>query len=87
VALSRVKSLEGLYLSSFDFRKVMINKKVQEFYSSTFESTFEKVEPNKEIVIKAEVEEPNLENGIKKISLNPDFSDYVYTNINVKKSV
>jgi ATP-dependent DNA helicase PIF1 len=32
VALSRVKSLEGLYLSSFDARRVRINRKVQEFY-------------------------------------------------------
>jgi len=32
VALSRVKSLEGLYLSSFDARKIRINRKVQEFY-------------------------------------------------------
>jgi ATP-dependent DNA helicase PIF1 len=33
VALSRVKSLEGLYLSSFDASKVRISKKVQDFYS------------------------------------------------------
>jgi len=32
VALSRVKSLEGLYLASFDARRIRINKKVQEFY-------------------------------------------------------
>ena len=32
VALSRVKSLEGLYLSSFDAKRVRINKKVQNFY-------------------------------------------------------
>ena len=32
VALSRVKSLEGLYLQSFDVTKIRINKKVQEFY-------------------------------------------------------
>jgi len=32
VALSRVKSLEGLYLSSFDANRIRINKKVQEFY-------------------------------------------------------
>jgi ATP-dependent DNA helicase PIF1 len=32
VALSRVKSLEGLYLCSFDAKRVRINKKVQDFY-------------------------------------------------------
>ena len=32
VALSRVKSLEGLYLCSFDAKRVRINRKVQEFY-------------------------------------------------------
>ena len=34
VALSRVKSLEGLYLTSFDPRRIRINKKVKEFYDS-----------------------------------------------------
>jgi ATP-dependent exoDNAse (exonuclease V) alpha subunit len=34
VALSRVKSLEGLYLSSFDAKRIRINKKVQEFYEA-----------------------------------------------------
>ena len=34
VALSRVKSLEGLYLTSFDATKIRINKKVQQFYQS-----------------------------------------------------
>jgi ATP-dependent DNA helicase PIF1 len=32
VALSRVKSLDGLYLSSFDAKRIRINKKVQDFY-------------------------------------------------------
>jgi len=32
VALSRVKSLEGLYLQSFDVNKIKISKKVQQFY-------------------------------------------------------
>lgn len=34
VALSRVKSLEGLYLTSFDPKKILIKKKVKEFYES-----------------------------------------------------
>ena len=34
VALSRVKNIEGLFLSSFDARRVKINKKVQQFYES-----------------------------------------------------
>ena len=38
VALSRVKSLEGLYLTSYDAKKIRINKKVQEFYTSLSEA-------------------------------------------------
>jgi ATP-dependent DNA helicase PIF1 len=34
VALSRVKSLEGLYLTAFDPSKIKVNVKVQEFYGS-----------------------------------------------------
>jgi ATP-dependent DNA helicase PIF1 len=33
VALSRIKSLDGLYLTAFDPQKIKVNKKVQEFYS------------------------------------------------------
>ncbi len=43
VALSRVKSLEGLYLSSFDASKIKINRKVQEFYKM-LDSAEQKVE-------------------------------------------
>jgi len=32
VALSRVKSIEGLYLTAFDYTKIRINKKVKKFY-------------------------------------------------------
>jgi len=32
VALSRVKSLEGLYLTSYDVNKIRVNKKVKDFY-------------------------------------------------------
>lgn len=34
VALSRIKSLEGLYLTAFDPQKIKVNKKVQEYYKS-----------------------------------------------------
>lgn len=34
VALSRVKSLDGLYLTSFDVNRIRINKKVREFYQT-----------------------------------------------------
>jgi ATP-dependent DNA helicase PIF1 len=34
VALSRVKSLEGLYITSYDVSKIFVNKKVREFYDS-----------------------------------------------------
>ena len=33
VALSRVKSLEGLYLTALDHTRIRVNKKVQEFYA------------------------------------------------------
>lgn len=32
VALSRIKTLEGLYLKNFDFTKIKVNKKVKQFY-------------------------------------------------------
>jgi ATP-dependent exoDNAse (exonuclease V) alpha subunit len=89
VALSRVKSLEGLYLSSFDFRKVMINKKVQEFYSGSFAPRTPQGGPPPELtsVPLTKVEpEIDLANGIKKISLKPDFSEYAFTEIYVKKN-
>jgi ATP-dependent DNA helicase PIF1 len=34
VALSRIKSLAGLYLTAFNPQKIKVNKKVQEFYAS-----------------------------------------------------
>ena len=33
VALSRIKSLEGLYLTAFNPQKIKVDKKVQEFYT------------------------------------------------------
>ena len=34
VALSRLKSLDGLYLTSFDAKRIRINKKVKEYYDA-----------------------------------------------------
>jgi ATP-dependent DNA helicase PIF1 len=42
VALSRVKSLEGLYLTSFDATKIRIHQKVKNFYQSLHEESSHK---------------------------------------------
>jgi ATP-dependent DNA helicase PIF1 len=44
VALSRVKSIEGLYLTSFDASKIKVSRRVQEFYLSLEESKEQKKE-------------------------------------------
>jgi ATP-dependent DNA helicase PIF1 len=51
VALSRVKSLEGLYLTSFDASRIKINRKVQEFYEYISEGKKDQViETNAKVV-------------------------------------
>lgn len=47
VALSRVKSLEGLYLTNFNYQKVYTNKKVKTFYSTISDATLESEELEK----------------------------------------
>jgi ATP-dependent DNA helicase PIF1 len=42
VALSRVKELNGLYLSSFDHKKIKVNKKVKDYYRGLLLKTEEK---------------------------------------------
>jgi hypothetical protein len=52
VALSRVKSLHGLYLTSFDAGRIKINKKVKEYYEllTLFQNqTQEKEKEKKEV--------------------------------------
>jgi ATP-dependent DNA helicase PIF1 len=53
VALSRVKSLEGLYLTSFDASKIKVNRRVQEFYLSLEEEKDNKKEAINETIATA----------------------------------
>lgn len=75
VALSRVKDLKGLYLTSFDANKIRINKKVKEYYESlkTYYTT-KKTEPvvcieNPFQKFEYEDETPEIKNDIKIIKL------------------
>ena len=71
VALSRVKSLDGLYLTSFDATKIRINKKVKDYYDNLVALTVENVLPvaiaepisnNESIPIAVPVEQTSLSN-------------------------
>ena len=70
VALSRVKSLEGLYLTSFDAKRIRINKKVKEFYES-LTLYHETKETNEEVYVPLVVAEPVINM----------FSDYEYREV------
>ena len=77
VALSRVKSLDGLYLTSFDAKKIMINKKVKDYYESltTFQqSNFD----HQEVYVPIVVAEP-IVNADSVVVVNP-FVQFEYVN-------
>jgi ATP-dependent DNA helicase PIF1 len=57
VALSRVKSLNGLYLNSFDAKKIRINKKVKDYYES-LTLYHQSKETNEEVYVPLVVAEP-----------------------------
>ena len=59
VALSRVKSLDGLYLSSFDPKKIKVHKKVKEFYNSIPEVEYED-EDDVELEVESETKESGM---------------------------
>lgn len=61
VALSRVKSLEGLYLTSFDVTRIRIHKKVQEFYNLLDETQKQQVVVPIPTIIKQQEQELELE--------------------------
>ena len=80
VALSRVKSLNGLYLTSFDAKRIRINKKVKDYYDALalYEAT------NEEITNEATNE---ITNDVKIISIVEEdkkeikFINYAYNEI------
>ena len=82
VALSRVKSLNGLYLTSFDAKRIRINKKVKEYYDS-LRLYNESKETNQEVYIPLVIAE-EIQTAIPApydaipIDINNIFVDYQY---------
>jgi ATP-dependent DNA helicase PIF1 len=78
VALSRVKSLDGLYLTSFDAKKIRIHKKVKEFYENLSKYQSENKDSESVGVIKSNDElseekyddKPEVNSEIKVIKLS-----------------
>jgi ATP-dependent DNA helicase PIF1 len=82
VALSRVKSLDGLYLTSFDASKIRINRKVKEFYDNltlnqaeNSEAVAEAVAIPVEIQVAVPVFEARVDNNVRVIKINPTEND------------
>lgn len=64
VALSRVKSLEGLYLTSFDVGRIRINRKVKDYYEKLREAHQKGLEEKEEKAVDI------IDAGIKVIKLD-----------------
>jgi hypothetical protein len=83
VALSRVKNLDGLYLTSFDASKIRINRKVKEFYDNLTLNQSENseiVEAVAEVVAEAipvaiPIIEARIDNNVRVIKINPTEND------------
>jgi hypothetical protein len=71
VALSRVKSLNGLYLTSFDAKRIRINKKVKEYYES-LKLYHESLMNNKEVFVPLTITEPlqEVEQNTREVEQN-----------------
>jgi ATP-dependent DNA helicase PIF1 len=87
VALSRVKSLDGLYLTSFDASKIRINRKVKEFYDNLTLNQSENAEVFAQAVVAEAVAElvaipvaipvteARIDNNVRVIKINPTEND------------
>jgi ATP-dependent DNA helicase PIF1 len=76
VALSRVKSLEGLYLTSFDANRIRIHKKVKAFYES-LRAYHESKETNQEVYVPLVIAE-EVQTAIPVPTGSNPFIDYQY---------
>jgi hypothetical protein len=84
VALSRIQSLDGLYLSSFHANRIKANPKVVEFYETLVHASNETMDE----YIRAygpvvESESDQLAEGVKNVSISgasyaPNFRQYAY---------
>jgi hypothetical protein len=81
VALSRVKNLNGLYLTSFDASKIRINRKVKEFYDNLTLNQSENSEIVEAVAIQiaipvaVPITEIRNENIVRVIKINPTEND------------
>ena len=89
VALSRVKALDGLYLTSFDPSKIKINPKVKEFYEQIPEVEYESVDSDEnEKETQKEEQKEEQDANVKTISIHKElnFESYAYSDeVTVKK--
>jgi ATP-dependent DNA helicase PIF1 len=81
VALSRVKSLEGLYLTSFDAKRIRINKKVKAYYES-LRLYNETRETNPEVYVPLVIAEPV--SAVAHADLSDEKIDKTQNNNNLK---
>jgi ATP-dependent DNA helicase PIF1 len=75
VALSRVKSLDGLYLTSFDAKRIRINKKVKEYYEALTLYHKQHIEENNTVL--PELESEKIEDNNNLTNDNP-FEDFKF---------
>ena len=78
VAMSRVKSLDGLYLSGFNPKKIKANPKVIEFYKKIPEIEYVDDEECVLEPIQKTLEIDDISNNTKNIKIIHDFSQYNY---------
>lgn len=81
VALSRIQSLDGLYLSSFHANRIKANPKVVEFYETLAHASNETMDEY--IRAYGPVEHDQLAEGVKNVSISgasyaPNFRQYAY---------